>query len=47
MPDYNSESDAVYPAIVEPLLAWYAAAARTLPWRENRDPCLLYTSRCV
>ena len=47
MPDYNSESDAVYPAIVEPLLAWYAAAARTLPWRENRDPYRVWVSEIM
>ena len=47
MPDYNSEADAVYPAIVEPLLAWYAAAARTLPWRENRDPYRVWVSEIM
>lgn len=31
----------------EPLLAWYRAAARPLPWRETRDPYSILVSECM
>lgn len=35
------------PAIVEPLLKWYASCARVLPWRENRDPYRIWISEIM
>ena len=47
MPEYKMEEDRLYRAAVEPLLAWYAASARTLPWRENRDPYRVWVSEIM
>lgn len=33
--------------IVEPLLHWYDAQARNLPWRENRDPYRVWISEIM
>ena len=33
--------------IVAPLLEWYAANARALPWRENTDPYRVWVSEIM
>lgn len=47
MKRFQSENKTPLSAIVAPILDWYDANARILPWRENRDPYRVWVSEIM
>lgn len=43
----NTQYEMQLQEIVAPLLEWYAANARALPWRENTDPYRVWVSEIM
>ena len=45
--EHNMEEEKLFAWIVDPLLHWYDAQARILPWRENQDPYRVWVSEIM
>ena len=47
LPMNEEESCLRASSVAEPLVSWYRANARVLPWRENRDPYRIWSSEIM